>query len=194
LGGARYLGGHADRDQPITAAGLLLDRRGIHVRAFADIFTIPWQSVRSVEIEGPLDISERITMPRLVALGASTWATTLAYLTVHSWRGDAIFEIEGLAPPELRARLSRVLQGLDQSTPEVPSIAIERTSAPAPLAIDPATSDAPVEVLIVDALWKLAQLRDADLLSADDLAMLRARLLARLPEGARTAGGPFLHV
>jgi hypothetical protein len=133
-------------------------------------------------------------MPRLVALGASTWATTLAYLTVHSWRGDAIFEIEGLAPPELRARLSRVLQGLDQSTPEVPSIAIERTSAPAPLAIDPATSDAPVEVLIVDALWKLAQLRDADLLSADDLAMLRARLLARLPEGARTAGGPFLHV
>jgi predicted RNA-binding Zn-ribbon protein involved in translation (DUF1610 family) len=194
LGGARYLGGHADRDQPITAAGLLLDRRGIHVRAFADIFTIPWATVRTVDIEGPLDISERITMPRLVALGATTWATTLSYLTVHTWRGDAIFEIEGLAPPELRARLSRVLQGLEQSAPPPAPIALER-GEPTPMAIDPATTDAPLEVLLVDALWKLAQLRDAGLLGADDIAVLRARLLAQLPD-RRLPGddGPFLRV
>jgi hypothetical protein len=91
LGGARYLGGHTARDQPITAAGLLLDRRGIHVRAFADLFTIPWSSVRGVEIEGPMEISERLTMSRLVAMGASTWVTTLSYLTVRTPQGDAIF-------------------------------------------------------------------------------------------------------
>jgi hypothetical protein len=214
LGSARYLGGHADRDQPITAAGLLLDRRGIHVRAFADIFTIPWASVRGLDIEGPLDISERISMPRLVALGATTWATTLSYLTVHTWRGDAIFEIEGLAPPELRARLSRVLQGLDQDRPPAPAASPVAASAPVapvapvasepapvqsalapdrgeptPLMIDPSTTDAPLEVLVVDALWKLAQIRDGGLLDPEDVAAVRTRLLARLSGRSSVRGG-----
>jgi hypothetical protein len=148
--------------------------------------------VRGLAIEGPLDISERISMPRLVALGATTWATTLSYLTVHTWRGDAIFEIEGLAPPELRARLSRVLQGLEESAPppapEPAPITIER-GEPTPLMIDPATTDAPLEVLVVDALWKLAQLRDGGLLDPDDIAALRTRLLARLSSRSTVRGG-----
>jgi hypothetical protein len=236
LGGARYLGGHAERDQPISAAGLLLDRRGIHVRAFADLFTIPWATVSRVDIEGPLDISDRISMPKLVALGASTWATTVSYLTVHTPRGDAIFEIDGLSSPELRARLSRVLQGLE-TPPRTEPIALERgtpVAAPAatpadippvsaltpppmpapperrepewgeldrdeptPLGIEPATSDAPLEVLVVDALWKLAQLRDGGMLGPAEVSVLRSRLLARLAQPGTTGGddgGPLLRV
>jgi hypothetical protein len=233
LGGARYLGGHADRDQPITAAGLLLDPRGIHVRAFADLFTIPWTSVRGVDVEGPVEISDRLTMSRLVAMGASTWVTTLSYLTVSTAQGDAIFEIDGLAPPELRSRLSRVLDGLEQVAPvtEAPTptptptpapLAVEpaeplpdapepadwvepvrlpepvdwdaaAAGEPAPLAIDPGAGDAPLEVLVVDALWKLAQLRDAGLLGPEDVAVLRDRLLARLPRGS-ASDGPLLRV
>lgn len=227
LGGARYLGGHAERDQPISAAGLLLDRRGIHVRAFADLFTIPWATVSRVEIEGPLDISDRISMPRLVALGASTWATTVSYLTVHTPRGDAIFEIDGLSSPELRARLSRVLQGLETSPLRSEPIALERgapgaapasssamppaavppvtpetppvesrgpewgdldRSEPTPLAVEPATSGAPLEVLVVDALWKLAQLRDGGLLGPAEVSVLRARLLARIAQDGGSGG------
>jgi predicted RNA-binding Zn-ribbon protein involved in translation (DUF1610 family) len=231
LGGAKYLGGHAERDQPVAAAGLLLDRRGFHVRAFAELFTIPWSTVRSVKIEGPADISERITMSRLVGLGASTWVTSVSYLTLHTDRGDAIFEIHGLSAPELRARLSRVLQGLEPSASTstvtldsgTPTRAPEPTAAVAPpietapaprplavtpeangptaLAIDPATVDAPLEVLVVDALWKLAQLRDAGLLHPDEIAVLRAQLLARVSNAGVTAGpdgpvdgGPLLHV
>ena len=222
LGGAKYLGGHAERDQPVAAAGLLLDRRGFHVRAFAELFTIPWSTVRSVKIEGPADISERLTMSRLVALGASTWVTSVSYLTLHTARGDAIFEIDGLGPPELRARLSRVLQGLEQSgltttpvelergeptsaprpapTPTPPSPVVER-GEPTALEIDPATGDAPLEVLVVDALWKLAQLRDNGLLHPDEVAVLRSQLLARVTGHAPAAGpdaldggGPLLRV
>jgi hypothetical protein len=178
LGGVKYLGGHIERDA-VTTGGLLLDRRGVHLRAFAEVFTIPWQSVHRVEIEGPSDISERLTMSRMVALGASTWVTSIAYLTVCTDDGDAIFEIDGLGPPELRARLSRVLTALERAEPSVAPIPLERAE-PAPFTIDPETTDAPLEVLVVDALWKLAQVHDAGLLDADDFATLRTRLLACL--------------
>jgi hypothetical protein len=222
LGGVKYLGGHAVRDQPMTTAGLLLDRRGIHLRAFAEVLSISWDTVRSMGIEGPLDISERLTMSHLLAAGATTWAMQVAYLTVHTAHGDAVFEVDGLGPPELHARLSRVLQGLERS--ELPSTPIplergpSRTAehheppaapdrAPAaappevphePVEIDPATSDAAVEILVVDALWKLAQLRDRGMLDEVEAGELRARILARVPGVADpttgTTPGPLLHV
>jgi predicted RNA-binding Zn-ribbon protein involved in translation (DUF1610 family) len=232
LGGVKYLGGHAERDQPVSSAGLLLDRRGIHLRAFAELFTIPWSTVQSVKIEGPADISERITVSRLVALGASTWVTSVAYLTVHTGHGDAIFEIDGLGPPELRARLSRVLQGLEHFGSRAAPVALERDSstpppiftpvapptapstaeaapAPAPeavvdlrqptaLEIDPASINAPIDVLVVDALWKLTQLRDSGMLHPDEVAVLRSSLLARVTRdsGETDPGdaGPLLRV
>ncbi len=106
IGGVKYLGGHAERDQPVSSGGLLLDRRGVHLRAFAELLSIRWDTVRGIDIEGPQDISERLTLARLRSLGATTWALQVAYLTVHTTNGDAIFEVNGLAPPELHARLS----------------------------------------------------------------------------------------
>lgn len=226
LGGVKYLGGHADRDQPVTAAGLLLDRRGIHLRAFSDLFTIRWDAVLGINIEGPLEISERMSMTRLLALGATTWAIQVAYLTVHTANGDAIFEIDGIAPPQVHARLSRVLQGLQRSDNPPAPIALERgaPASPAPVAppedapetapgpspapsshtpleIDPEHSEAPLEILVIDALWKLAHLREVGLLDDAEVGALRARLLARIGDSsvaaARDAGadaGPLLHV
>ncbi len=80
----KYLGGHADRDRPIATAGLLLDRRGIHLRAFAELFSIRWDTVGASTIEGPIDISERLSTTHLLELGATTWAMQVAYLTVHT--------------------------------------------------------------------------------------------------------------
>jgi len=200
IGGVKYLGGYAGRDEAVPAIGLLLDRRGIHARAFAEVFTIPWASVRAMEIEGAVDISERLSVSRVVALGASTWVTRVAYLTVRTELGDAIFEVEGLGPPELRARLSRVLQGLAPADLPAQPIALERVerAEPAALDVDPTTTfEAPLEVLIVDALWKLAKLRDGGLLGPAEVAVLRARLLARVESPAPETGedgGPLLHV
>lgn len=203
IGGVKYLGGHAERDQPVPSAGLLLDRRGIHLRAFAELFSIRWDRVRGIDIEGPQDISERLSVTRLRSLGATTWALQVAYLTIHTANGDAIFEVDGLGPPELHARLSRVLQGLQRAEPTAAPITIERPSAPAApvaappppelLTIDPEHSDAPLEVLVIDALWKLAHLRDAGLLDAAEVHTLRSQLLARIPAPANV-GGPLLHV
>jgi predicted RNA-binding Zn-ribbon protein involved in translation (DUF1610 family) len=200
IGGVKYLGGYAGHDESVPAIGLLLDRRGIHARAFAEVFIIPWTSVHAMEIEGTVDISERLSMSRLVALGASTWVTSIAYLTVRSDLGDAIFEVDGLGPPELRARLSRVLQGLEPADLPAQPIALERVerAEPAELDVDPTVAtDVPLEVLLVDALWKLAKLRDGGLLGPAEVSVLRARLLARLEEagpGTGEDGGPLLRV
>jgi hypothetical protein len=228
----------------VSSAGLLLDRRGIHLRAFKEVLSIQWESVTGVDIEGPLDIADRLSMSKLLDLGASTWAMRVAYLTVRTTNGDGIFEIDGLGPPELHARLSRVLQGLRTTAPERPAIGIERPApvvdlqeertpppppapepvrtpetartadaarepVPAPaasaasaaepsvLALDAPRSEAPLEALVIDALWKLAQLRDRGLVSDDEHAALRAGLMARLPDlgGAEDAGRtPLLRV
>ena len=232
LGGVKYLGGHAERGRESTIAGLLMDRRGLHLRAFAELFTIRWDTVAGIDIEGPTDISERLTTARLVELGASTWALRISYLTVHTPDGDAIFEVDGLSPPELHARLSRVLQGLQRSEHPPAPIAIERgplapvtptvapapapepdpepvtsrdpapecepAPAPEPIAIDAATSDAPLEVLVVDALWKLFQLREGGLVDRAETEALRARILEHVPGLTPPAFGtdasPLLHV
>ena len=122
-------------------------------------------------------------------------------------------------PPELHARLSRVLQGLQKAEPASRTITIDRSPARSvpsmpppepepspqpvagarhePLTIDPATSEAPLEVLVIDALWKLVQVRDAGLLDDAQVGAFRAQLMARLPADANGAGsgtGPLLHV
>jgi predicted RNA-binding Zn-ribbon protein involved in translation (DUF1610 family) len=237
LGGVKYLGGHVGHDGTVSSAGLLLDRRGIHLRAFKEILSIQWDSVAGVDIEGPLDIADRLSMSKLLDLGASTWAMRVAYLTVRTTKGDAIVEIDGLAPPELHARQSRVLQGLRKAEPERPTIGIERpapavdlreepTSPPPPesapepvrapeavrtpdptpepvpapaaepsvLTVDPQHTEAPLEAIVIDALWKLAQLRDRGLVSDDEHSVLRAGLMARMPELADAGRGPLLRV
>ena len=219
LGGVKYLGGHAERDQPVAVAGLLLDRRGVHLRAFSELFSIGWDTITGIGIEGPLEISERMTTSHLLALGATTWAMSVAYLTIRTTDGDAIFEVGGIGPPQLHARLSRVLQGLQRvKSPPAPS-PLDRGEpvrsepvAPEPVApepdsfvdaephtpvdIDPEHSAAPLEVLVIDGLWKLARLRELGLLDDAEVTTLRAQLLARVSEAAAagTSPGPLLHV
>ncbi len=225
LGGVKYLGGHAERDEPIAVAGLLLDRRGVHLRAFSELFSISWDTILGISIEGPVEISERMTTRRLLSLGANTWAMTVAYLTVRTTNGDAVFEVNGLAPPDLHARLSRVLQGLQRSDDPPAPIALDRgvplapepepspvpvpVSADAfvamateprvpeshtPVDIDPQHSAAPLEVLVIDALWKLARVREAGLIEPAEVELLRTRLLAQIIDEQAIGSGPLLHV
>ncbi len=229
LGGVQYLGGHRDHAGPVRNAGLLLDQRGIHLRAFRELFSVSWESVHGVAIEGPADISERLSLQRLLDLGAQTWITQVAYLTVQTTTGDAIFEVDGLGPPELHARLSRVLQGLQRREHPPAPIAVERATAapdpepdappappanfppvptaapvatspaapaPQPLVVDLATSELPIEVFVVDALWKLARLYEVGLVDEQVAATLRAELLARVPalSAPSPTPGPLLRV
>ena len=82
----------------------------------------------------------------------------------------------------------------------VPAPEAVRTPQPAPepapapaadasvLTLDPQRTEAPVEAVVIDALWKLAQLHDRGLVSEDEHSVLRAGLMARLPELAGDAG------
>jgi hypothetical protein len=232
LEGVMYLGGHAELDRPVHAAGLLLDRKGIHLRSTHSPLTIRWESVHSLEIE------RRV-------------------LTVATAGGAARFEIDGVHPDELHARLARVLRGLRPADLPATPIGLEhrehdanwlQTPAPvpapprvftppsftpppapiapvapapvasapvappvaapaplAPIALEPSQNDAPLEVLVVDALWKLVRLREAGLLDDSEVQMLRTRLLAKIPGlGASStphdaisrgeSAGPLLHV
>ena len=47
--------------------------------------------------------------------------------------------------------------------------------------VDLATSELPIEVFVVDALWKLARLYEVGLVDEQVAATLRAELLARVP-------------
>jgi hypothetical protein len=205
LDGVMYLGGHAELDHPVHAAGLLLDRKGIHLRSAESPLTIHWESVHTIGIERRL-------------------------LTITTASGAARFEIDGVHPDELHARLARVLRGLrpgdlpatpiglEHRMPEANRAPAPRSIAPeprvftppsftpppapvapapappappapapsapaplAPIALEPVHSDAPLEVLVVDALWKLLRLREAGLLDDSELQTLRARLLAHVP-------------
>jgi hypothetical protein len=72
------------------------------------------------------------------------------------------------------------------------------SEAHTPATIDPRHSDAPLEVLVIDALWKLSHLHEVGLLDDAEVRALRSRLLARLSStpqvGAGIDAGPLLHV
>lgn len=182
LGGVKYLGGRRGYERPVLGAGLLFDRRGIHVRAFHDVFRIPWSEVRAVGIEAPEEISQRLSMGRLASAGAAAWTLRVSYLTVETTGGAPIFEVAGLNSPQLRAKLARVLQAFDRppSAALVPSSGGATRGPAVPESPNGSDADAPVPILVVDALCKLARLRELGLLDAAELRLLRGRLLGSL--------------
>jgi hypothetical protein len=101
---------------------------------------------------------QRVTATRLLATGIFAFAmkkkSKESFLTVTTTRGDAIFHSEKLTPHELRAKLGWVLAKVGEP------------SAPAPAA----TSTA-------DELKKLAELRDAGVLSDAEFDAQKAKLL-----------------
>lgn len=105
----KYLGGHPGRDKATTCT-LTVDDDGVRARIVRNFLDEPWSAVSALDVEGPDQVQRRVTATRLVATGLFAFAfkkaKRLAYLTVTTDAGEAIFETDAFTPEELRAKLA----------------------------------------------------------------------------------------
>jgi hypothetical protein len=123
---------------------------------------IPWNEVASFEVDGADTIQSRITATRIVALGVFALAakkkTGSSFLTISLVNGESLlFEVPKISAPELRSRLQPYQVRLNSApVVSVTSAAIESAA---------------------DELLKMAELLDKGLLTADEFAEQKKRLL-----------------
>ncbi len=169
----QYLGGWSSHTKTYKAKYVRIDAQGISLRGLKTIFTIPWDQVLDLEVEGPESASKRVTAGRVLALGVFALAakkkTQSAVLIVSLRSGEeAVFQTEKLTAAELRAKLVPVTSQLRKANVSPPPTAA--TSPPAaPLPAAP--------VSVADELKKLADLKDAGLLTNEEFAGQKAKLL-----------------
>jgi hypothetical protein len=166
-----YLGGWSGHSKTYTGKLtkiLIVDKRGVSLDGLKNIFTIPWDQIVDIEIEGPETASKRVTAGRALALGVfslaakKTQKSAVLFARLRSGE-EAIFQTEKFTAPELRGKLAPVVSQLRKanavSSPEAPS------TPPAPAAS------------VADELKKLGDLKDAGLLTDEEFAGQKAKLL-----------------
>jgi|GEM_PF-4236277 len=133
---------------------IAIDKKGISLSGMATLFTIPWEEVISIEIDGPENASKRVTATRVVALGVFALAAKkgqkMATILVETTSGDiAIFQTEKMLPSEVQARLMPILtkvnrrvanpdaQNATLSTQQAPSLTPPLPGTPAGWLADP---------------------------------------------------------
>lgn len=167
----RYLGGFSEFPDPI--AGLdLVGVAPLTIAAYRPggtaLFGIPGHMVVGLAIEGPEQIAQRVTVPRVLVLGPLAWAVKKdvprAFLVVETDRAiDVYFETAAASPHELRARLAPVMREF-AAADDAPRVA---TGAPGGRgAIDP-----------VQRLRDMAALRDDGILTEEEYELQKSELL-----------------
>jgi hypothetical protein len=171
---ATYLGGHPRHPNATkAAANLNVDRNGFALKRFATIISFGWNEIRAITVEGG-DTTSKVTAGRLVALGVFALAAKktqhTCYVTVTTDEGDAIFEVPKMSAPQMQAKLMPALTWLAQRNPQ-PAQPMEWTPVAA------VSTPAAHAVSVADELVKLAALRDQGVLSDDEFAAQKAKLL-----------------
>jgi hypothetical protein len=164
-----YLGGHPIHPKKHTGGVLRFEADGVHMRAFRDLFVIPWTDVEGLFVEGSEEIQRRVTAGRLLTLGAFAFAAkkkipNSAYVTVTTKDGDAIFVCTKTGPHAIKAKLTSAIRWVEEHKPSA------RPNAEPSL---PATAS------IADELAKFAKLRDDGILSAEEFDAQKAKLLGQ---------------
>jgi len=179
-----YLGGWSGH--PKTYTGKLtkivvIDKSGISLRGLSTIFTIPWDQILDLEVEGPETASKRVTAGRALALGVFALAakkTTKSAVLIARLRSgeEAIFQTEKFTAAELRAKLAPITSQLRKANASSSPTALPATSSPFFTA--PSSNGSPAAaVSVADELKKLAELKDAELLTDEEFAGQKAKLL-----------------
>ncbi len=115
---AHYLGGHPLHEKEVKEVTAVFDDEGFRTKLpfnrpiWVRNWSVPWQEIGSVEVDGPDEVTQRVTGTRLLTTGVFAFAfkkkQKVAYFTVTTGEGEMIFEVKGMTVPELRARLSAV--------------------------------------------------------------------------------------
>jgi hypothetical protein len=171
-----YHGGWSGHPQPHGKTNILeVDRRGIGLRGFKTIFTIPWDQIVDVDIEGPESAAKKVTAGRVLALGVFALAAKKkvksAIIIVTLRNGDqAVFESHKALPHEISPKLTPLVAQVrkwasadhQQAVPDAPTNAPQVSLGPS----------------VADELTKLAKLRTEGILTEEEFAAQKAKLLS----------------
>lgn len=179
----RYLGGYRYLPKPIDPAVLWFDVNlqttyisvgGIPESvAIADALPVPWSWINSVAIEGPEEIRRRVTATRAAAGGILALAfkkrIKQTILVLETRYEDAFFEISGYEAVELRAEMSGWQRYFEVAAWVRGYDPMPKQSSATPQPTDP-----------LEQIKKLAELREAGLVSEREFEHKRIELLARV--------------
>jgi hypothetical protein len=172
-----YLGGHPAHEGAKKDARLTMSDDGIQVRVgFRTLIKEPWKNITGLSAEGPDQVQTRFTATRLVLLGPLGLAfkkeKKSAFLVVEGTFGEFIFEVKKKSPMELQAAVvpwkKRLSGGDKNGEPTLPSSPHEAT----------ASSERTPDRERVEVLKELAELRTQGVLTDEEFAAEKARLLA----------------
>lgn len=180
VGGCAYMGGYsAHPTKHGDTHNLAVGANGLAYRGFTEIFRIPWSEVADLTVEGPDQAAKRITATRLVTLGVFALAakkkSKSAVLIVDLQSGEqAVFHTEKLTAPELKGKLAPITSQIRVAAKRKAELAAA-TAPPAPVASNP--NSAPDGFSVADELMKLKQLVDQGVLTDEQFAAQREKLL-----------------
>jgi hypothetical protein len=131
---------------------------------------IAWRDITAVTVEGMIDPQRQRSLARTVefgVLGAGKQVKS-SFLSITTAIGEAIFHSKRLTAPELRAKFGAVLPAAQAIIDARPQPTAQPFAQPAPAA--PPLS-------VADELGKLAKLRADGVLTDEEFAAQKARLL-----------------
>ncbi len=163
-----------EREREVT---LQLTSAGLELSKFKSIRKDPWYTVLDVEAGGPDSLQKRITATRLLALGplalAARKKTGEAFAYVDFKDGSQmVLKFDKMSEPQVRA-LFAPYRGSFAKPNQSGSPTVSELEA-----MDAA--DAAPKVDPLDRLKKLAELRDAGILTEDEFAAQKAKILQDL--------------
>ena len=158
-----YIGGHPNRERQTQASSLHIGEDGVKVGTFRKFIVEPWSHIDQICAEGPDGLS-RFTATRLLLFGPLGLALKkekkLGFVVVSGTFGEFIFKTKK-TPQELRATLAP-WQGHISPRAGSPTAA--------------SSTDVPARDR-VERLRELADLRDRGVLTEEEFASEKARLL-----------------
>lgn len=163
-----YMGGYNDYKK---AKGILTfyEKQTEFSSPLSTKFTISNNQVTNIVIEGKDDVSRRVTVTRLLAVGIFAFALKKkkkekeAYLTVELSDGqEVIFFVDNNSPMELKTKLAKVVSLVKQ----------------AGVSSNNAQATQNQQVGVADELTKLARLKEQGVITQDDFDKKKTELLS----------------
>lgn len=178
----RYLGGHPDRERASDNANISITAEGVRVGVFKTWINEPWANISELDAEGPDQVGKRITASRLLLTGplALAWkkeTKSPCFIVVRGTFGEFIFEVKKKSVQELRGELApwkSVLRALAAETNE----AANSTALNEPAGAEPASAQAAPGSERLELLKQLGELRASGVLTEEEFAAEKARILS----------------
>lgn len=169
-----YLGGWPEHAKTYTGKLtkiLVIDRNGVALRGFSVIFTIPWNQITDLDVDGAENASKRLTASRALLLGplalVAKKKTKNSMLIVTTTSGhQALFHSEQYTASEMRMKLLPIITQIRLAVVD------QQPAGPPGMATAPSRA-----VSVADELTKLMQLRTSGVLTEQEFAAQKAKLL-----------------